>query len=247
MGYKYAVLYAQARNALQLYPTPMELPTNICSVAARSARAKVFYEVSSETGLAPELPVHLYGYQAGNSGDVALDPLMTGWIVPLQTQSAIISFGRKKMVEACYGGAFLTNDYELAETMQPRGFFRWNEDFTDLVRMLLRNLKIFRMKRFDCIDLWDRYLGDSLLKIPGEQIQPWRCIRRARSLAERTAIVEALRAAGLDVGTNYPPLTGHNEWGDTVLNLFVREDYDRTDIQKAAEIIKGVVYGGDRS
>jgi hypothetical protein len=66
-------------------------------------------------------------------------------------------------------------------------------------------------------------------------------------LAERTAIVEALRAAGLDVGTNYPPLTGHNEWGDTVLNLFVREDYDRTDIQKAAEIIKGVVYGGDRS
>ncbi len=178
MGYKYAVLYAQARNALEMYPAPLPLPTNICSAAARCARTKTFYEVSSHTGLARELPVHLYGYQAGTFGEVALDPLMTGWVVPLQTLSAIISFGRKKMVNACYGGAFLTNDRDLAEKMQPQGFFRWNHRFDETVSELLDELPQSRIRRFECIDVWDRYLGDSLTKIPGEQVMPWRVIRR---------------------------------------------------------------------
>ncbi len=66
-------------------------------------------------------------------------------------------------------------------------------------------------------------------------------MRRAPTPSSRTLIVKALRDEGLPVGTNYPPLTGNNKWGDTVLNFPCSPDHLKVDIQKACQIIKWVL------
>ncbi len=117
----------------------------------------------------------------------------------------------------------------------------WNDTYTDPLRESLSLLKNYASNCFDVIDVWDRYLGDSLMRIPAEQLMPWRVMRRAPTPGARTLIVKALRDEGLAVGTNYPPLTGQNIWGDTVLNFLCSPDQDKADIQKACEIIKWVL------
>jgi len=130
----------------------------------------------------------------------------------------------------------------LLNEMAPQG--HWNERFTDILLERLATFPEDRLAHFDTIALWDRYLGDSLLRIPAEQLMPWRVMRRARSRTEREWIVLRLRGAGFDVGTNYPPLKGRNEWGDTVLNFPCPPNQDKLEIQKACEIIGRVVSGG---
>jgi dTDP-4-amino-4,6-dideoxygalactose transaminase len=91
-------------------------------------------------------------------------------------------------------------------------------------------------------------LADALINIELDQPLPWRVIRRAPE--QREAIVSALRNAGFDVGTNYPPLADEfpselacfrNEdasaWGAQVVNLWLTEDYDDRRIDAAVEVM----------
>jgi hypothetical protein len=56
------------------------------------------------------------------------------------------------------------------------------------------------MERWRRVEWWDRYLGDSCIRIPGEQLMPWRVIRRIPG--KRDDVVKALREAGYDVGAS---------------------------------------------
>lgn len=91
-------------------------------------------------------------------------------------------------------------------------------------------------------------LGDALLETGLEQPLPWRVIRRAPG--RREAIISALRNAGFDAGTNYPPLADEfpadlgrfgdedaSAWGAQVVNLWVTDDYDDRRIAAAADIV----------
>jgi aminotransferase EvaB len=84
---------------------------------------------------------------------------------------------------------------------------------------------------------------------PVAQPVPWRLIRRV-SHRRRDAVVAALRAGGIDAGTNYPPLStayplwlgaGCGEdaavWGREVLNLWVSPDTTPERIDRAVALI----------
>ncbi len=241
MGYTYCVGFDCARSALRVWPYGIVLPGNICpSVYAQRADAEL-EGIDQTTGLAKRAPVHLYGYQSPATGfRLTLDPLMTGWIRRLKSESAIISFGRKKLLSLGYGGAFLTNDQSLAEQMKERSF--WNESYTPRLMRALDGFADDIDASWEVVDLWDRYLGDCLFRIPQEQIMPWRVMRKAWTPFQRFHIVEALRAHGYPVGTNYPPLDGgHNEWGDTVLNFLCSPDQEKVDIMNACDVIKRAI------
>ncbi len=236
MGYEYCVLFDCARDALKAYPHAIALPGNICRSVYKARPDAMLEEVDQRTGLAKYVPAHLYGYQspAGEGFALSLDPLMTGWIRRLKTTAAVVSFGVKKTISLGYGGAFLTSDQALAEEMEEYG--HWNPNYTGPLLEGISALPKRIRKRFKTIALWDRYLGDSLIRIPAEQLIPWRVMRRAHDWRQREDIVTALRNEGFPVGTNYPPLEGSNQWGDTVLNFFGIQD--PIEIQKACEIIK---------
>ncbi len=246
MGYEHCVLFDCARDAMRAYLEVKDsraflVPENICpSLADMVQPAKI----DQKTGLS-EYAVHLYGYQAANqSGDpIALDPLMTGWVRHLKTKSAIISFGHKKMLSIGYGGAFLTNDKALAQEMEVRGY--WNQSYSDHLLGAINGFYEHIQRRWEAVQLWDRYLGDSLIRIPGEQLMPWRVMRRARDAFQRYNIVYELRKEGIEVGTNYPPLTGSNQWGDTVLNFFCSANKEWwIEIRRACQIVKRTVNNG---
>jgi hypothetical protein len=243
MGYKHCVLFDCARDALKAYPYEITLPGNICPSVYKARPNSFLEEVDQATGLAKYSPTHLYGYQSPAANDsfaLSLDPLMTGWLRQLKTESAIISFGHKKVFSLGYGGAFLTNDKDLARSMEVQS--HWNESYTTYFLERLAGFSDHIEQRREIVGLWDRYLGDSLIRIPQEQIMPWRVMRRAVNLEARSLIVAALREAGFDVGTNYPPLTGSNEWGDTVLNFFCTPNLiTKSEIQGACEAVERVL------
>jgi hypothetical protein len=250
MGFNQCILFDCGRDALRAYMKESQwgisLPENICPTVHDVVKNRVrLLPINQNTGLTDSAPVHLYGYQAYNedpySHDVALDPLMTGWLRHLKNESAIISFGHKKMLSLGYGGAFLTNDSSLAQSMARSG--RWNECYTQPLLKKLREFPESIEWRREVIDLWDRHLGDALIRIPREQIMPWRVMRRAVNRGQRDNIVELLRNEGIDVGVNYPPITSYNQWGDTVLNFFSTESYQPA-IKKACEIIRGAIAHG---
>ncbi len=242
MGYEYCVLFDCARDVIRALPHPISLPGNICRSVYEVRKDFFLDEVDQRTGIAKFCPTHLYGYQSPATGyAVALDPLMTGWIRHLESASAIVSFGRKKMLSIGYGGAFLTNNQSLAEQMAEKG--RWNSYYTGFLLEAIKGFYDHIQRRWEVVDLWDRYLGNSLIRIPAEQLMPWRVMRRAVDRAQRIEIVSDLLDAGLDVGINYPPLEGRNEWGDTVLNFFCSPIPEREEIQRACNIIKRAVNG----
>ncbi len=243
MGYRYCVLFENARAAMRAYPLPIRLPHNICPQVAAASSDTDYCPVNSETGLC-DLQVHLYGYQGGSAEETAisLDPLMTGWVRRLQTSFAIISFGRKKMLSVGYGGALLADNLTVADNMRISS--SWNGAYTADLKTALKGFNELIEKRFEVVDLWDRYLGDSLIRIPAEQLMPWRVMRRARHRGERDVIVETLRAHGMPVGTLYSPLEGRNVWGDTVLNFFCSPKIERVAIYDMCELIKRVVNNG---
>ncbi len=247
MGYKYCVLFESARKAIWayagLYPLSKSFgfPTNMCPYVLEKLDPGDYdlLPVDNETGLA-ECDCHLYGYRQEYHGyEVEVDPLMTGWIQQSMASSAVVSFGLKKILSMGYGGAFLTSNQGLAQEMQKDA--HWNDDYTDMLRVCLPLLKKWRLQRFDTIALWDRHLGDSLIRIPGEQIMPWRVMRKAHSRGERDDLVASLRSSGIAVGANYAPLAGRNKWGDTVLNFFCEPDMDESEIRRACEIVKQIV------
>ncbi len=241
MGYTYCVGFDCARDALKAWPHGVAIPGNICRSVYDARPDSIPEAVNQNDGLATHSPVHLYGYQspAGEHFKLTLDPLMTGWIRRLKSESAIISFGRKKMLSLGYGGAFLTNNQSLAERMKEKS--HWNEFYTSHLKEAIDRFYDEIDARWEVVDLWDRYLGDTLIRIPAEQIMPWRVMRRAWTPFQRFHIVEALRQAGHPVGTLYPPLVDRNEWGDTVLNFFCSPTIKRVEIIDACEIIKRAV------
>ncbi len=242
MGYEYCVLFDCARDALKAWRYGVVLPGNICREVYRARPDALLEEVDQTTGLARYCTVHLYGYQSPAEGiTLGLDPLMTGWVRQLKTESAIVSFGRKKMLSIGYGGAFLTNNEAIYDEMKEKG--RWNSYYTAHLLNAIIGFHDHIQQRWEVAHWWDRYLDDSLIRIPGEQLMPWRAMRRASDWGERQNVVNHLRDAGIDVGTNYPPLEGNNEWGDTVLNFFCTPGTHKGDVQRATDIIKQVVHG----
>ncbi len=250
MGYRHSVLFDCARDAMVAYHditrTPVGLPENICpelvSYVMAHGHEVVFEPISQLTGLAKSA-VHLYGYQAWQKGaSLSLDPLMTGWVRSLKTESAIISFGHKKMLSIGYGGAFLTDDQGLAGEMAERG--HWNSYYSHFLIEAIKGFYDHIQARWETVGLWDKYLGDDLSRISQEQLMPWRVMRRQPAgRRERDGIVSYLRGAGIAVGTNYPPIGGHNEWGDTVLNFFCPPKAEKLEIQRACDVIKKALYG----
>lgn len=255
MGYDYCVLFTRARDAVfefvEYYKVRdpyarMWLPTNVCPALREVFPDAPLIPVSALNGLAP-LGIQLYGYrQIIKSGiiELEIDPLMTGAFgVPI-AKHAIISFGREKMVDVGGGGAFLTNDRWVARKMRKRKSAHFPAILADQLRWELGKLREEVDRRRQRIAYWDRHLGDSCIRIPCEQIMPWRVIRRIPK--KRDAVVIALRKAGFEVGTNYPPLPGVTDagaisWGKGVINFFVSDEYNRPHIEGACEIIKRTI------
>ncbi len=137
------------------------------------------------------------------------------------------------MLDIGGGGAVLSNERIEARSNFPEGL---RDDLTEE----LKNFQYAILRRRGQIDGWDRHLGDSCIRIPQEQIMPWRVIRRIPG--KRDAVVNALREAGHAVGTNYPPLPGVTDedaiqWGREVINFFPEEP----NISKACDIIKRTI------
>jgi dTDP-4-amino-4,6-dideoxygalactose transaminase len=94
-------------------------------------------------------------------------------------------------------------------------------------------------------------LGPMLETPPVAQPVPWRLIRRLEQ--GRDAVVAALRAAGLDAGTNYPPLNAAypgwfgaacgeeaEAWGREVLNLWVTPETTPECMDRAVALMAAV-------
>lgn len=248
MGFSYCVLFPTAREALKLWTRltakPARLPTNVCAVARDWATSFTLHAID-ESGLAPGVTTQLYGYRevGQRNSDLDLDPLGTGFFDYPCATSAIVSFGQKKFV-TIGGAAFVTQDNELANAMQA-GAPHFPPAFAASLEQLLDPANGFllakRESKRKTIYLWDRHLGDMLERIDREQIVPWRVMRKAMNMIHRGAIVHQLRAAGFDVGINYPSLADRNDFGYRVLNFFVTDDYDETKIKAACEIIRRIV------
>jgi hypothetical protein len=240
-GYEYCTLFDSARAAIRTWISttwwPGELPSNICpALWAMMLWRPRLVAVNHETGLAM-VGVHLYGYRDFRNHDREIDPLMTGYLREPHSKETVISFGRKKMLDIGAGGALLSN------TKLWFGYFP--EGLRDELEYRWDNFHDHIMERWRRVEWWDRYLGDSCLRIPQEQLMPWRVIRRIPG--KRDEVVKALREAGHPIGTNYPPLPGVTDagaiqWGKEVINFFVGSDLDdQYEIHKACEIIKRTI------
>ena len=202
-GYARAVLFPRARDALNRYTQvrPEEvisLPICVCPEIA--VQATEFLDVD-ECGMAPG--TQLYGFRKEHTNDLDLDPLMTGWWMGATNLHRIVSFGPNKILPLVGGGAFLTNDPELAEKMDEYSFFPGGECYAKKVTTVFQNLEEVVYRRRSMIKMWDRYLGDLLERIPCEQVMPWNVMRLAAP-EWRYKIVTALRHGGIAVSTNYP-------------------------------------------
>jgi hypothetical protein len=231
MQYEYCELYDTARSALRALGFARgSIPSNVCGELYRVLPHARIWPVSAETGLAPGVNVHLYGYQSDRySNYLSIDPLMTGYLRPTGAHHTIISFGHKKMLDAGGGGALLCNyrsNRKSNFSEQLRGEIEYG------LRRLLSDIRLRRGK----IGQWDCWLGDSCVRIPREQIMPWRVMRRIPE--KRDMVVKAIRDAGYPVGTNYPPLPGVTDpgaiqWGREVINFF-----PDSDAKAISEIVK---------
>ncbi len=234
-GFEYCTLFDTARSALRQFDIRV-LPSNICPVLGELFPNALRLPVSDKTGLASRARVHfqLYGYRyTGMDLAVDVDPLMTGFLREPCARNAVISFGPKKMLDAGGGGALLSN-----EPFKGKAFCHPQLRRAIAYQLLDLPDKIRRQRAM--IDTWDRYLGDSCVRIPQEQVMPWRVMRRIPE--KRDAVVKALRDAAHPVGTNFPPLPGVThisaiQWGREVINFFP----DWSDIPGACEIIKRTI------
>jgi hypothetical protein len=242
-GYEYCTLFDSARSAIRCSWTgaewwPGALPSNVCPALWETMlKRPQIVAVDPETGLAG-VGVNLYGYRDSNpTRFYEIDPLMTGYLREPRAKETVISFGRKKMLDIGAGGALLSN------TKPWFGYFP-----EELRGELEYEWKCFYARigeRWRRVEWWDRYLGDSCIRIAQEQLMPWRVIRRIPG--KRDEVVKALREGGHPVGTNYPPLPGVTDagaikWGKEVINFFIGSDMnDQYEIHKACEIIKRTI------
>ena len=175
-----------------------------------------------------------------------IDPLMTGYFGKPYCENSIISFGRHKTLDINAGGAFLTNNIALAGLMATHAYFpeQLRTHLESAFSLFYSNVE----SRREAAEIWDRFLGDLLIRIPQEQIIPWRVIRRVPD-GKRDEVVKRLRLIGIPVGTNYPPLSGiknkqAKQWGDEVINFWTT--IEKESIPKACEAIETVMWTRDR-
>ena len=235
-GYEYCTLFDSARAAIRSWRTmewwPGALPSNVCQTLWETMlwRPQIV-PVDPETGLAG-VGVNLYGYRDLNpTRFYEIDPLMTGYLREPRARETVISFGRKKMLDIGAGGALLSN------TKPWFGYFP--EALRERLEWKFGTLHEDIKWNWGFFEAWDRHLGDSCVRIPQEQLMPWRVIRRIPE--KRDAVVKALRDANIPVGTNYPPLPGVTDpnaiqWGKEVINFF-----PEWPPEQACEIIKRTI------
>ncbi len=240
MGFEYCTLFDTARSALELFPV-IKLPSNVCPILGQLFPKAERSPVDPHTGLALAA-FQLYGFRQEGIGDLEVDPLMTGFLRKPFAKMSIISFGPKKMLDAGGGGALLSNERFKGNAYFPEGLRKRVEW---MLKHFAGDIEVRRLK----IDEWDRQLGDSCVRIPQEQIMPWRVMRRIIDgsshrfhFSQRDRVVKVLRDAAIPVGTNYPPLPGVTDagalqWGKEVINFFP----DWHDIAGACEIIKRTI------
>ena len=253
-GYARAVLFPRARDALNRYLliTGHDLSLPICVCPEIASLATSFLDVDL-AGMAPG--TQLYGYRREHANELDLDPLMTGWWAGATNNHRIVSFGANKILPLVGGGAFLTNDSDLADQMEEFSFFPGGDNYARKVTMVIEGIEEVVHARRRLIQMWDRYLGDMLDRIPQEQVMPWNVMRTV-SPGIRPLLIKALRAGAIAVSTNYPPVSGRDtyysggdSWGASVISLPLHltneTDYERY-VYRAAQIIYGVL-NEDRS
>lgn len=163
---------------------------------------------------------------------------------------------RLREVRNAHGASPATGD-ELISQGQRELRYGFPEELLPLLRGSLSKLAETAGHRRERARAWAGKLdtlSDAIVVPPGAAVVPWRFIRRITR--GRDAVVKALRAAGFDAGTNYPPLNdvhpgiegesfspGSIQWGREVINLWVTEDYDMARIDAAARIIAAALAG----
>ena len=254
MGYARAVLFPRARDAFRHYLAlghTHRLPICICPEMASlvvddKLEGKNFVDVD-HNGMAPG--TQLYGYRNDHNESLDLDPLLTGWYREASSPHRLISLGRHKILPLYGGGVFCTNDINLAEELDLRGFFNHGPDnsYQEDVEQCFKYLPKVVHARWYQLDIWDRHLGDLLDRIPREQAMPWRCMRLAPP-AKRRAIVKALREAGIAASLNYPSFGSSNYypggmwWEARVIGFPLGPTGDEDFTEKAAFRAARIIY-----
>lgn len=125
--------------------------------------------------------------------------------------------------------------YEISGTR-----FALPETFDTQILSAFSRIAEDREKRCNHVEEWRQALvhaGPDVICSPLAQPSPWRFVARLKK--HRNDVVTVLRMAGVDVGTNYPPVqeffprtTGSvvressRSWGEQVFNLWLTPDYD---------------------
>lgn len=250
-GYARAVLFPRARDALNRYLliTGHRLSLPICVCPEIASLATFFLDVDL-SGMAPG--TQIYGYRLEHANELDLDPLMTGWWMGATNAHRIVSFGANKILPLVGGGAFLTNESDLADQMEEFSFFPGGDSYANKIMRVIGSLEEVVYGRRRHIKMWDRYLGDMLERIPHEQVMPWAAMRTV-SPEIRPAMLRALRTGAIAVSTNYPRIDFDPEmqdfpgglwWESRVISFPIHEasddDYERY-LHRAAGIIYGVL------
>jgi hypothetical protein len=107
-------------------------------------------------------------------------------------------------------------------------------------------------RRWERALLWEEVLApfsEDLLAPAAELSAPWRLTRFLRRPEWRDPLVARLRMGGFDVGTNFPPLAQSfpillprqpdaERWGQSVINLWLSDDYSAARISAAASVVE---------
>lgn len=126
--------------------------------------------------------------------------------------------------------------------------FQFNPRYADALAAALDTIAVEADRRRAQHAAWASHLArlGSRIIIPSSEVMvPWRFIARLPKI--RDAAVAELRAAGLDAGTNYPPITaffprqlaswilpGADIWGQEVINLWLDRRYGAGEMELAA-------------
>lgn len=247
-GMRHCLFFSRARRAIAVYrwlifghDRPLFCPSNVCPLLANALGNPVFLPVDKFTGLSKptrDLAVQLYGFRNDASCALEIDPAFTGWKREPKASSIILSFGYSKTIDIGEGAAFLTNEREIANDLWP--YADWTPHMG--LESELTSIDDSIERRRDRLECWDEVLPKNVFFKPSvDPIVPWRCIRLIETGREK--VISALRGAGIDVGTNYPPLPGCTdpssvEWGNKVINFWVTRNYDRDRIRYAGRIIE---------
>lgn len=236
--YKHCVLFSAARVAIAWYRwallrnVPVFIPSNVCPALANALCCPVLLPVSAEDGNA--YPVHglivqLYGQHRHGFCRLSIDPLMTCW-GGTDHGTSIVSFGYSKTIDIGYGGALLTNSYEIFKDMERfkdfRGIDKYDQLNAELDRMP-ENIA-HRKKRYD---LWMEKLPYWFNRLPEPRI-PWRVVCRVGETEQRDYVLLRVLASGCHASTNYPPLPGCTDpssvqWGKHVINFWLDDDPEK--------------------